>query len=67
MTLEAQTIARVWGQHTVHNLEPEDLVALGAPTVWRVASGAGLTTSGQYVWSSVVADNLGLFARLKPA
>jgi len=28
MTLEAQTIARACGKNNVHNLEPEDLVAL---------------------------------------
>ncbi|MGB6906434.1 MAG: FMN-binding glutamate synthase family protein, partial [Methyloceanibacter sp.] len=28
MTLEAQTIARACGKSHVHNLEPEDLVAL---------------------------------------
>jgi hypothetical protein len=28
MTLEAQTIARACGKNHLHNLEPEDLVAL---------------------------------------
>jgi hypothetical protein len=28
MTLEAQTLARACGKNHVHNLEPEDLVAL---------------------------------------
>jgi hypothetical protein len=28
MTLEAQTIARACGKNDLHNLEPEDLVAL---------------------------------------
>lgn len=27
-TLETQTLARAWGKSHVHNLEPEDLVAL---------------------------------------
>jgi hypothetical protein len=31
MTLEAQTIARACGKNHLHNLEPEDLVALADP------------------------------------
>ena len=42
MTLEAQTIARACGKSHVHNLEPEDLVAL---TV-EAAAMAGVPLSG---------------------
>ena len=46
MTLEAQTIARACGKNHVHNLEPEDLVALtdrgrghGAACRWPAPTG----------------------------
>ena len=42
MTLEAQTIARACGKSHVHNLEPEDLVAL---TV-EAAAMAGVPLAG---------------------
>jgi methylamine---glutamate N-methyltransferase subunit C len=42
MTLEAQTIARACGKNHVHNLEPEDLVALSV----EAAAMAGVPLAG---------------------
>jgi len=42
MTLEAQTIARACGKNHLHNLEPEDLVALNV----EAAAMAGVPIAG---------------------
>ncbi|MFW8696364.1 FMN-binding glutamate synthase family protein, partial [Mesorhizobium japonicum] len=44
MTLEAQTIARACGKHSLHNLDPEDLVAL---TI-EAAAMAGVPLAGTH-------------------
>jgi hypothetical protein len=46
MTLEAQTIARACGKNLLHNLEPEDLVAL----TMEAAAMARVPLSGTDWW-----------------
>ena len=46
MTLEAQTIARACGKNHLHNLEPEDLVAL----TMEAAAMAQVPLSGTEWW-----------------
>ena len=56
LTLEAQTIARACGKSHVHNLEPEDLVALtveAAAMAARAAGGHGLDPGQEPVCGSM--------------
>ncbi|MDG1497110.1 MAG: glutamate synthase-related protein, partial [Amylibacter sp.] len=53
MTLEAQTIARACGKNHMHNLEPEDLVAL----TMEAAAMAQVPLSGTNWWPGKSGSN----------
>ena len=68
LTLEAQTIARACGKSHLHNLEPEDLVALTvesaamaqvplAGTDWIPGKANGMPSSGHHVLGETGAED----------